>query len=268
MRKQTKRDFIQSSAQQKTPAASPVVALHHGDCLEILPLLTDASVDLILTDLPYGTTQNHWDSIIPLDRIFLEFKRVIKDNGAIVLFGAMPFSADLIAAGRDMFKYSLVWRKNKSSGFLNAKKMPLRTHEDILVFYKKPPVYNPQKTDGHKPMNAAYRTGHGVSYNPATAATNSEAGTTKRYPTSILEFPVLNNDDPLRVHTTQKPVDLLRWLIRTYTEPGMLVLDATMGSGSTGVAAVSEGRKFVGIEKDKKYFNHARKWIQAAKPSV
>jgi len=241
--------------------------LRNGDSLTILSELPDASVDMILTDLPYGTTQNHWDSVIPLDGIFKQFKRVIKDSGAIVLFGAMPFTADLVVAGRGIFRYSLVWRKNKSSGFLNAKKMPLRIHEDILVFYKKLPTYHPQKTDGHKPMNAAYRTGHGMSYNPATRATASEAGTTKRYPTSVLEFPVLNNDDPFRVHPTQKPVELLRWLIRTYTDPGMVILDAAMGSGSTGVAAANEGREFIGVEKDEKYFLYAQEWIMSTLPA-
>lgn len=247
-------------------ANTPHLVLVHGDCMEAIRHFADASVDMVLCDLPYGTTKNPWDSVLPLADLFREFRRVTKPNAAIVLFGSMPFTADLVLAGKEIFKYSLVWTKNKSSGFLNAKKMPLRAHEDILVFYRKLPVYHPQKTDGHKPMNFARRTGHGKSYNPATRVTESEAGTTKRYPTSVLHFPVLNNDDPGRVHPTQKPVDLLRWLIRTYTDPGMVVLDVTMGSGATGVAAMLEGRGFVGVELDTKYFQSADRWIRSVIP--
>lgn len=233
--------------------------------MSVLPTIESNTVELILSDLPYGITKNGWDSVLPLDELFAEFGRVISERGAIVLFASMPFTASLVVAGGSLFKYSLVWSKNKSTGFFNAKKQPLRAHEDILVFYKKPPVYNPQKTEGHKPMNFAKRTGHGTNYNQASKVTFSEKGTTSRYPNSILTFPVVNNDSPERVHPTQKPVELLSYLIRTFSNEGDLVLDVTMGSGSTGVAAVKNNREFIGIEKDEKFFNHASNWIASAK---
>ncbi len=226
-----------------------------GDCLEVMASMEAGSVDLILADLPYGTTRNKWDKIIPLEFLWEAYWNVLKPDGAIVLTAAQPFASMLVASSPKCFRYDLIWRKNKASGFLNAKRMPLRGHEHILVFYVKPPTYNPQKTVGHKPGNAATRTKQSDNY--GAAAASSYGGQTDRYPVSVLDFPVVNNDDPARIHATQKPVDLMAYLIRTYSNPGDLVLDNTMGSGTTGVAAMREGRSFIGIEADPDIYEKA-----------
>lgn len=242
------------------------IKLINGEAIEEMKKLENASVDLVICDLPYGLTQNQWDSIIPLEELFKEYKRVCKENAAIVLFGAMPFSADLVNAGREMFKYSLVWQKNKSTGHLNAKKRHMRQHEDLLVFCKKMNIYNPQKTQGHKPMNFAinergsdedkYSTNYG-----AVVPTSSNAGSTERYPSTLLDFPVVNNDDKSRIHPTQKPVLLLENLIKTFSNEGAVVLDNAMGSASTGIACLRLKRNFIGIELDREYFDKACKWV-------
>lgn len=236
-------------------------ALAHGDCLEVMQDMDDGSVDLILADLPYGTTRNKWDSIIPLDKLWESYWRILKKDGAVVLTAAEPFTSFLITSQLKHFRYDLIWRKNKASGFLNAKRQPLRAHEQILIFSRKAPRYNPQKTIGHKPGNAATRTKQSDNYGTANAS--SYGGSTERYPLSVLDFAVLNNDSPERVHSTQKPVDLMAYLIRTYSNLGDLVLDNTMGSGTTGVACVREGRRFRGIEKERKYFDFAHERIAA-----
>jgi DNA modification methylase len=212
-------------------------------------VLGAGSVDLVLVDLPYGETHNPWDQPIDLSALWAEYRRVCKPTCALVFFASMRFGATLIHSNPAWFRYDVIWEKNKSTGFLNSKRQPLRSHEHLLLFYKRQPTYNPQKTAGHKPMNAATRhTGHGVAYRPATRVTCSDKGTTERYPKSVIRFPVVNNDSKSRLHTSQKPVDLCRWVIRTFTNPGDLVLDNCMGSGTTIVAAASEQRAFVGIE--------------------
>ena len=228
--------------------------LLHGDCLELMKQIEDKSIDMILCDLPYGTTQNKWDSIIDLEKLWIQYCRIIKDNGAIVLFAQTPFDKALGASNLKMLKYEWIWDKKLGTGHLNAKKMPLKKHENILVFYKKLPIYNPQFSIG-EPYDKGFGFGESSNYGKQTAVTHkNESG--KRYPTSILDFTNANRQN--RLHPTQKPVALLEYLINTYTNEGMQVLDNCMGSGSTGVACVNTNRDFIGIELDEDYFNIAK----------
>ena len=230
--------------------------LLNGHCLELMKNIPDKSIDMILCDLPYGTTHNKWDIIIPFDKLWEQYKRIIKDNGAILLFSQMPFGASLIMSNPKMFRYEWIWEKNQAVGFLNAKKMPLRKHENILVFYKHLPTYNPQgliKLD--EPIQeegSANRNGknYGV-------ADKSFIRTHKNYPTDIITF-----RKDAGYHPTQKPVDLLEYLIKTYTNEGDLVLDNCMGSGSTGVACVNTNRDFIGMELNEEYFKVACERIE------
>lgn len=217
--------------------------LFNGDCLEILRTLPPRSVDLILCDLPYGTTQNKWDSVIPLGPLWKEYRRVSK--GAIVLTAAQPFTTDLIAAARPIFRYSWVWEKSSVTGHLNAHRRPMRNHEDVLVFSEAAPPYYPQ---GLSPYGRVKKRGHNGSNFGKSGTENFQEST--GFPRSLVRFP----NDPRPVHPTQKPVALMEYLIRTYTNPGDVVLDNCMGSGTTGVAAMNTGRRFVGIEKDPEYF--------------
>ena len=242
------------------------IALYKGDCLEIMKEIPDKSIDMILCDLPYGTTACKWDVVIPFDKLWEQYNRIIKDNGAIVLFGSEPFSSLLIASNIKNFKYDLIWEKTGSSGFLNAKKMPLRSHEGIYVFYKKPPTYNPQKwkvqeekIDKRKTFNYSYAK-EGNVYNsskPFKTMVKKDDGT--RYPRSIIK---VNNRIGKQIHPTQKPVELLEYLILTYSNESETILDNCMGSGSTGVACINTGRKFLGIEKDDTYFDIAKERIE------
>lgn len=233
-----------------------MVKLMKGDCLELMKDIPDGSIDMILCDLPYGTTRNKWDIVIPFDKLWKQYNRVIKDNGAIALFGSGIFTAELILSNKSLWKYNLIWEKTQASGFLNAKKMPLRTHEDICIFYKKLPTYNPQKTTGHnrKVTKAEHRVGSKRSTNYGSHGLTTY-DSTERYPKSILTFS--KDTQKCAVHPTQKPVALLEYLIKTYTNEGDLVLDNCMGSGSTGVASINNNRNFIGIELDEKYFEIA-----------
>lgn len=233
------------------------IELINGDCLEEMKKIPDNSIDLILTDPPYGTTACKWDSIIPLDLMWKELKRITKSNSAIVLTAAQPFTSILVSSNLKMFKYDWVWRKPKGTGHLNAKKQPMRDKEDILVFYDKQCVYNPQKTIGTPYKNKA-----GKNHNGTSSMTESYGSYTNkrednngfRYPKQVQDFPVVERGT---VHPTQKPVELMEYLIKTYTNEGDKVLDFTMGSGTTGVAAKNLNRDFIGIELDKKYFEIA-----------
>ncbi|WP_242224507.1 site-specific DNA-methyltransferase [Bacillus cereus group sp. BfR-BA-01380] len=217
-----------------------------------MKLLQSKSIDMILCDLPYGVTQNKWDVVIPFNEMWDQYERIIKDNGAIVLTATQPFAAQLIASNPKLFRYDLIWKKNKSTGFLNAKKMPLRSHEYILVFYKKLPTYNPQKTTGHKPVNQyTKRSADGTNYGNTKLV--SGGGQTDRYPNSIIDIPVVNNDSKERIHPTQKPVELFEWLIKSYTNEGNIVLDNCIGSGATAVAAINTNRNFIGFEISEEY---------------
>ena len=221
--------------------------LYQGDCLECMKEIPDESIDMILCDLPYGTTQNKWDSIIPLEQLWSEYNRIIKPNGAIVLTSQGVFTAQLILSQSKLFKYKWVWEKSKPTNFLNAKKQPLRKHEDVCVFYKKPPVYNPQMTQG-EPYNKGVRKNQlSGSYGDFQPVEVSSAG--ERYPTDIIYVKTAESEGEV-IHPTQKPVALGRYLIKTYTNPGDIVLDNTFGSGSFLVAALLEGRNFIGIEKN------------------
>ena len=233
------------------------ITLYHGDCLEILEDIPDKSIDMILCDLPYGTTKNKWDSVIPLEELWTQYNRIIKDDGAIALFSQMPFTANLVNSNIKMFRYEWIWEKDNGTGFLNSKKMPLKIHENIEIFYKKTPVYNPQMRTGFKPYKtfSGRKTTNYGDFDRVETKNNGE-----RYPIDIIKF---KRDSGL--HPTQKPVALLEYLIKTYTNEGDTVLDNCMGSGSTGVACVHTNRKFIGIELEDKYFNIAVKRIEEAK---
>ena len=212
---------------------------------------------MILCDLPYGTTKNKWDSVIPLNKLWKSYERIIKDNGAIVLFSQMPFSAELVHSNLKLFKYEWIWQKDNGTGFLNAKKMPLKIHENILVFYKKLPLYNPQMRTGFKPYKCKqgrHSTNYGAYEQGHITESNGE-----RYPIDIIKF---KKDSGL--HPTQKPVELLEYLIKTYTNENETVLDNCMGSGSTGVACINTNRDFIGYELNEEYFNIAQNRLREA----
>jgi site-specific DNA-methyltransferase (adenine-specific) len=233
--------------------------LYKGDCLDLFKNIEDKSVDMILCDLPYEVTKNKKDIKIPFEPLWENYERVIKDNGAIVLFAQGIFYVDLVNSNRNLFRYDIVWDKKLTTGFLNAKRMPLRQHEHIAVFYKKPPTYNPQFKKG-KPLHSKGKSykdkdPKNQNYGKFDSTDDSRAGSTDKYPTSIFSFQ--KPHPSVAVHRTEKPVDLLKELISTYTNPGDLVLDNTMGSGNTGVAALELDRRFIGIEMDLEYFDLA-----------
>lgn len=240
--------------------------IFEDDCLNVLPQIPDHSVDMILCDLPYGTTQNKWDSEIDLKKLWIEYTRIIKDNGAIVLTAQGIFTARLILSNEELFRYKIVWIKSKSTNFLNAKKQPLRKHEDICVFYKKQPPYHPQMTEGEsydKGVRKDQYTGSYGNFRPRHVKSDG-----LRYPNDVIC--VEDNNEPYAdfiyvktaesegtvYHPTQKPVELGRYLIRTYSDPGDVVLDNACGSGSFLVAAAIEGRNYIGIEKNQNVMLH------------
>lgn len=227
-----------------------------GDCLELLPSVPDGSIDMILCDLPYGTTQNKWDSIIDLPRLWEQYERVIKDNGAIVLTAQTPFDKVLGVSNLKLLKYEWIWEKGNATGHLNAKKMPMKAHENVLVFYKNLPTYNPQKTTGHerKVSTVEQRRSTKLSTNYNAYVPNTY-DSTDRYPRSVQKFSM--DKQKSKLHPTQKPVALMEYLIKTYTNPGELVLDNAIGSGTTAIAAQNTGRNFLGMEKDETYFDAA-----------
>ena len=233
-----------------------------GDCLERMREIPDGSVDMVLTDPPYGTTACKWDSVIPFEPMWEQLKRVTKKNGAIVMTASQPFTSALIMSNTNMFKYCWVWDKvNRPTGHLNAKRMPLRQTEDVVVFYSKPPSYNPQMTQG-EPYTA---TGSRVSQNYGSQVkTKTVCKDGMRYPRDLLQIFADERGAVGRIHPTQKPVALMEYFIKTYTNEGETVLDFTMGSGTTGVACVNTGRRFIGIERDEAYFEISQNRIAAA----
>jgi len=232
-----------------------MIDLIKGECIEQMKLIPSGSVDAIITDPPYGTTACKWDSVIPFELMWKQLNRIIKPNGAIVLFAAQPFTSSLIMSNPKTFKYDWVWQKPKGTGHLNAKKQPMRDKEDILVFYKKQCTYNPQMTKG-EPYDGNARTGSKQQASVYGKCTQKrELNTGLRYPKQVQKFGVVERNT---LHPTQKPVALMEYLVKTYTNEGETVLDFTMGSGSTGVAAKNLNRKFIGIEMDNKYFNIAK----------
>lgn len=237
------------------------VNLMKGDCLELMKSIPDASVDLILTDPPYGTTACKWDTVIPFEPMWVELKRIIKPNGAIALFGSEPFSSALRMSNIKQYKYDWVWVKNVSTNFLHAKRQPLRNTENVHVFYKKCGKYYPIKSTGHIPTQSAKGCSNGVLYHGKNTR-NYSGGETTRYPKTTIEFDVVDLKN--RLHPTQKPVSLLEYLIKTYTQENEVVLDFTAGSFSTGVACVNTNRKGIMIEKDPHYFKIGSERVERA----
>lgn len=240
--------------------------LHHGDCLEVMAGLPDASVDMILCDLPYGTTACKWDTVIPFEPLWAQYRRVAKRNAAIVLTASQPFTTALIASNMREFRYCWVWEKPKGTGHLNAKKMPMNNYEDIAVFYSEQATYNPQWTFGEPytsnksgSVDKVAKTEVSGRHFDGPSHRNGSDG--RRYPKRVQRFGVVERGT---VHPTQKPVALMEYLVRTYTQEGETVLDNCMGSGTTGVACANTGRRFVGIERDSNYFAIASERIAAA----
>ncbi|AIY65211.1 DNA-methyltransferase [Pseudoalteromonas piratica] len=232
--------------------------LQKGDCLQLMPKLNDKSVDMIFADLPFGTTKQSWDKVIDMVALWKEYERIIKDDGAIVLFAKPPFDKVLSCSNLKRYRYDWIWEKTRATGHLNANRMPLQAHENICVFYKKQPTYNPQKTTGHKPVNSFYTRHNGECY--GASKVSSGGGSTERYPRSVLNYaPVPNNE---RLHPNQKPVDLLKHQILTYTNEKDLILDNTTGVASTLVAAIELGRECIGMEKTPDIYETARKRLQ------
>ena len=236
-----------------------------GDCLELMKGIPDKSIDMILCDLPYGTTRCRWDSVIDFSGLWGGYNRIIKDHGAIMLFSTQPFTAQLVNSNLKYYRYEWIWRKTQAKNHLNAKRQPLRAHENIEVFYKKPPVYNPQMTHGHKRKVA---TAKYTRENTGTSCygrevRNDHYDSTDRYPVDILTYSA--GDQTRRYHTAQKPVELLEYLVRTYTNEGETVLDNCMGGGSTGIACLRAGRHFIGMEIDTEYYKTAKERIEAEK---
>ena len=224
----------------------------HGDCLEVMPQIPSGSIDMILCDLPYGTTACKWDTIIPFEPLWKQYERIIKDNGAIVLFASQPFTTALINSNIKLFRYSWVWEKEQGVNFLMAKKQPLKVHEDICVFSKKQTVYNPQMTEGKPYISGKGDSGEVTGRVKKVQTKNN--GT--RYPRSVIRF-----KGETGLHPTQKPVELCEYLIKTYTNEGDTVLDNCIGSGTTVIACMNTNRNFIGIEKEKKYFDIAKERI-------
>ena len=241
--------------------------LWNGDCLELMNNISDKSVDMILCDLPYGTTQCKWDSVIPFEPLWEQYNRIIKDNGAVVLFSNQPFTTDLINSNREMWKYEIIWKKNTCTGSLLAKKRPMKQYESLEVFYKKQPTYNPQKIkrteEELKRLSKKSVKTNGTDIQKFGGMTLNRYDNLYKMPSNIIEFDaVFNRSKEKTPHPTQKPVALCEYLIKTYTNEGEVILDNCMGSGSTGVAALNLHRKFIGIELDQHYFEIAQNRIQ------
>lgn len=241
------------------------IQLYNGDCLEIMDNLIQQGikVDAVITDIPYGTTRCKWDSIIPFEEMWKRIKEIRKPTTPIVLFGSEPFSSSLRLSNIKEYKYDWKWEKTQATGFFNAKKQPMRCIEDICVFYQKQCLYNPQKTEGHKPVNSYTKYLSTVNKTEVYGKCTKElsgGGNTDRFPRQLLTYP--SDKQTCYLHPTQKPLALMEYLVKTYTNEGDTVLDFTMGSGTTGVACVNTNRDFIGIELDKNYFNIAKERIE------
>jgi DNA modification methylase len=234
------------------------VSLHLGDCLQVMPELPAASIDLILADLPYGTTRCAWDSVIPLEPLWHEYRRVCR--GAILLFAQTPFDKVLGASNLRDLRYEWIWEKTHPTGHLNAKKMPMKAHENVLVFYRRQPTYNPQKTTGHVRKTAVKRGDMTPVYGKQSFSA-LPYDSTDRYPRSVQVF--ASDKQRSKLHPAQKPLALCEYLIRTYSNPGDTVLDNCMGSGTTGLACLNAGRRFIGIESDPDIYATAAERLQS-----
>lgn len=240
--------------------------LYLGDCLEIMKSIPKRSIDMILCDLPYGVTQNKLDIVIPFENLWREYKRIIKQQGCIALFAQGTFYVELVQSNRPMFRYDLVWDKVLATGFLNANRMPLRRHEQIAIFYEKLPEYHPQFTEG-QPLHSKGKTylekeHKNNNYGQFHMTDDLRKGSTQKYPTSIVRVP--KPHPGVALHRTEKPVELLKWLILTYSSVGNRILDNCMGAGGGGVACAETGRYFIGIEKDPDCFQIAENRIMGA----
>lgn len=232
--------------------------LLQGDCLEVMKQIPNGSVDMVLCDLPYGTTACKWDSVISLPSLWQEYNRLMKPRSTAVFTSVQPFTTKLIQSNFDEFKYCWIWEKNRATNFPNAKRRPLTAHEEIVVFVKGKAIYYPQKSTGHTPTHSAKGASQGTIYH-GDKIRNYEGGDTTRYPRTVLRFNCERG-----FHPTQKPIALMEYLIRTYSKEGETVLDNCMGSGSTGVACANTGREFIGIEQDAIYFQIAKSRIDEA----
>ena len=254
--------FLKEKTMSNKDVVTDEYSLLFGDCLERMKEIPDGSVDLILVDLPYGTTQNKWDSVIDLEAMWEQLNRICKPNTAKLMFAQTPFDKVIGCSNLKELKYEWIWEKTTATGHLNTKKMPMKAHENILVFYDKLPTYNPQKTTGHKPANSYTKHQDDGSNYGETKVGISGVGQTDRYPRSVQ---VLKTDkQKASLHPTQKPVGLLEYMIKTYTNENEIVLDFTFGSGSTGIACLNTNRKFIGIEMDDEYFDIAKNRIEKA----
>lgn len=240
--------------------------LFYGDCLEIMAHVEDKSIDLILCDLPYGTTRCKWDVVIPFDALWKEYERIIKDNGVILLFSQAPFDKLLACSNLKLFRYEWIWEKTQATGHLNAKRMPMKAHETILVFYKKMPTYNPIKTTGHIRKTASAKSKIGNRNNLYGNYKLTDYDSTERFPRSILHFP--SDKQIACFHPTQKPVDLLAYFIQTYTNKGNMVLDNTSGSGTLAVACEQLDRQWICIEKEKEYCDITVNRLSSIQPCI
>jgi site-specific DNA-methyltransferase (adenine-specific) len=238
-----------------------------GDCLEIMKDIDNKSIDLILCDLPYGTTQCKWDVIVPFDKLWQQYERIIKDNGAILLFAQTPFDKVLGCSNLPLLRYEWIYEKGTATGSLNSKKMPMKAHENILVFYKNLPTYNPQKTYNHKPVNSNFKTAAVYNKSPIYGKVNKDikgGGNTDRLPRSVIKFSTDTQKNRKKEFNfpTQKPVALCEYLIKTYSNEGNLVLDNCAGSGTTGIAAINTNRNYIMIENNENHFNLINKRIE------
>lgn len=243
--------------------------IYNGDCLEVMKDIASQSIDMILCDLPYGNTDNKWDVIIPFNALWQQYERVIKDNGAIVLTAQQPFASDLIQSNKKMFRYEIIWEKSQLGGFLNAKKMPMRGHENVLIFYKRLPTYNPQKkqTIGTGRVRNAPKCETSTNYQYHKKDDYSYTDDGSRFPSSVIKIgnwngALFGNTEGAVKHPTQKPVPLFEYLIKTYTNEGETVLDNCAGSFTTAIACINTNRKYICIEKEEKYFNMGKMRIE------
>lgn len=244
--------------------------VYNADCLEKMKEIDDKSIDMILCDLPYGTTaRNKWDCIIDYTELWEQYSRIIKDNGAIALFSQPPFDKTLAVSNLDIFRYEWILKKTKATGHLNAKRMPMKAHENLLIFYKKLPYFNPQKTKGHTPVHSYTKhTTDGTNYNETEIGITG-GGSTERYPIDVLEFKWDTQKSSL--HPTQKPVELCEYFIKTYTKEGQTVLDNCCGSGSTGIACINTNRNYILMDNgmcDKQGINYNRYWVDISQERI
>lgn len=246
--------------------------IYKGDCLELMKDIDDKSIDMILCDLPYGTTTNYWDSIIPFEPLWENYERIIKDNGAIVLFSSQPFTTDLINSNRKLFKYEIIWNKQYGTDFQLANKKPMKAHENILIFYKKHPSYNKQMIKREKAIDTTNwkQDKRNKNHNNFSSKENIKKKYEYKNPITVIDYNMANGEcnNSKRLHPTQKPLFILEWLIKTYSNESETVLDNCIGSGSTAVACMNTNRNYIGIEKDNTYFELANKRIEEHKESL